>query len=151
MPPATLARAVTAPSTSIVETRCNDAPVPSPRPETLSPALSTRVLLTTLPARSVTSLTAATWYSDALSLMRNSVPTWKPSLCQLSPVRLIEWGPAVANCTLPKTLDSSSSSSPITARVLRSVSLTATATPAPMALLWATPPAQLIWVSRLPA
>ena len=41
--------------------------------------------------------------------------------------------------------------SPITARVLRSVSLTAAAMPAPTALPLATPPAQLISVSRLPA
>ena len=44
-----------------------------------------------------------------------------------------------------------SSTSPITARVSRLVTLMAMAMPAPIALLWATPPAQLIWVVRLPA
>ncbi len=49
------------------------------------------------------------------------------------------------------TVPSASSSSPMTARVLRSVLLMATAMPTPMASLLATPPAQLICVSRLPA
>ena len=44
-----------------------------------------------------------------------------------------------------------SSGSPITARVLRLVSLIATAMPAPTDLPLATPPAQLTFVSRLPA
>src|SRR3954451_17399745 len=51
----------------------------------------------------------------------------------------------------PAAVPAVSAASPMTARVLRCVLLIATAMPAPIALLLATPPAQLMTVSRFPA